>query len=140
MTTFLLVFFTIALLLEGIVTTLPLTLLALIILLLQKRAEWIFLLAFGSGLVLDILTLRPLGQTSIFFLIFLFLMLLYERKYEIQSMPFVMAVSGIGSVAYLLSVHSTMIFWQGVVSALIAGILFIFYRLQRKRYMVKDFT
>lgn len=135
MTIILLTFFALALLLEGMITTLPVTLIALIILLLQKREYWIFFLAFGSGLLLDLFTLQSLGLTSIFFVIFLFALLLYERKYEIQTLPFVVVSSFFGSLMYLLIMRSDMVFWQSFMSSVIGGVAFILYSTYRKRHL-----
>lgn len=90
-----------ALLLEGTLTYLPITLLLLIFLTVQKRGNWIFPTAFFSGLVLDIFYLNPLGLTSLFFLIFLFLIFLYERKFEISSPFFILISSFVGVVSFM---------------------------------------
>lgn len=137
MTIFLLVVFFIALFLEGTITTIPLTLLALIILLLQKREQWIFPLACVSGIFLDIMTMRQLGMTSMFFTFFLFFILLYEKKYEIQTLPFVAAVSFFGSLLYLFLLTIHPLFLQALTSCLIASMLFFLYSTYRKRLVRK---
>jgi len=69
--------------LEGTVTTLPLTLVCLLCLTIYKREGIVFLIAFLAGLLLDILRVNMVGESSLFFVVFVFLILLYQRKYEI---------------------------------------------------------
>src|SRR6266700_5012533 len=85
---------------EGTITTLPLVLIFLLLLAIRRRDEVVFVVAFISGLVLDILRLHTVGGTSLFLLCFLFLVLLYERKYEIDSLPFVILAAFVGTVGF----------------------------------------
>ena len=57
----------IAVVLQGTVTSLPLVLLILILLAVKMRSPNVFLLAFVSGMVLDIILVHPPGVSSIFF-------------------------------------------------------------------------
>jgi cell shape-determining protein MreD len=126
---------------EGTITTLPLTLIFILsfTILKRKRDSSIFLVAFLSGLLLDMVTLRTLGMTSIFFLSLSFLVLLYERKYEIATIPFVMAATFIGSVAYLWIFVKVSIFMQSIVASIIAVSLLIGIILLRKREVRKKY-
>src|SRR5579859_116016 len=92
----------IATFLEGTVTTLPLVLICLLCLTIFFRNLYLFIAAFFVGILLDAFALRELGETSIFFLLLIFLILLYQRKYEINSYPFVLIASFVGSLLYLL--------------------------------------
>lgn len=111
--------------LEGI-TTLPLVLIVLLCLYIVFKRPMLFALAFFTGLFLDLFLLRTLGQTSLFFLIFLILVLLYERKFEIRTVPFVFVASFLGSLFYLLTYGSDYVFAQALVSSVIAVLLFQF--------------
>lgn len=91
----------ICVLLEGSVTTLPLTLLLLIVLYCLTRADWIFIAAFVAGIILDVFLIRPLGVSSIFFLSTLLLIFLYQRKFEITSMYFMAGAQILCSMCYL---------------------------------------
>src|SRR5258706_10781636 len=86
--------------LEGTVTTLPLVLIYLLCLTIWKRDAVVFPIAFVGGLLLDILVVRAIGVSSLFFVIFVFLALLYQRKYEINSYPFVAFASFLGSIVF----------------------------------------
>lgn len=87
--TFIGLIFFLALFFQGSITTLPLLLIVLLLLYIFYRHEIVFLLAFISGVILDSLLVRSVGQSSIFFLSFLFLVFLYQRKFEISSYYFI---------------------------------------------------
>ncbi len=112
-----------AVIIESSLTSVPLVLSFLIALYLLKREVWIFPLAFFSGLVLDSLLLRPLGQTSLFFTLFLFLVELYERKFEIKTFSFVFMSSFLGSIAYLI-IFGGNIFPNVLISSFLAYLIF----------------
>jgi len=125
---FLIIFF-IALFLEGTVTNLPLVFISLVIITIAMRNLFLFLLAFISGIFLDAFALRPLGETSIFLLLCVFLMLLYQRKYEINSYPFVSLASFVGSLIYLLIFGYGNAFWLAGASIVVGLLLFMSFRI-----------
>jgi cell shape-determining protein MreD len=93
--------FIISLLLESTVIQLPLTLLLLIIVFVFRKSEDIFLLGFILGIFLDIFSFRQVGISSIFFISFLFLISLYDRKYEIRTLLFISIAAILGTSLYL---------------------------------------
>ena len=95
-------FFLISLIFESTLIQIPLTLMGLIVFFIVKKHEDLFVIAFFLGLILDIMSFRQVGISSIFFVCILFLISLYERKYEIKTLPFVIISSAIGSLVYLL--------------------------------------
>ena len=99
---YLLILLVIAIILEGAVTNLPLTLLCVLCLTILKRDASVFSIAFFAGLFLDVFGLRQLGGTSIFFLSFVLMILLYQRKYEIYSYQFVMVAAFLGALFFLV--------------------------------------
>jgi cell shape-determining protein MreD len=117
---------------EGVLTTLPLTLVFLLCLTVMKRQEWIFLLAFLAGMLLDIFTFRAVGMTSLFFVTYIFLLLIYQRKYETATMPFVVIASFFGSICYLLLIGMASFWLQSIISTLIAALAFTMYRVLNK--------
>lgn len=125
----------IALLLEGAVTTLPLVLIVLLCLTIYRRDGIVFPIAFAAGLILDIMTIRVLGASSIFFSLILFMILLYQRKYEINSYPFVTVSSFFGALGYLLVFGYANWFMQSVLSSIVAVLLFM-----PLRFFNKDLT
>lgn len=88
------------------------------------REYWIFPVAFLMGIFLDVLTFHTVGSTSMFFTIILGGVFLYERKFEIQSIPFITAFSFITTILYGIIFQTTSIFWQAVIVALCTGGVF----------------
>lgn len=106
------------------ITTLPFVLVVLLLLTILFKKSWIFVLAFFAGLFLDILLMRLLGESSVFFLIFIFIIFLYDRKFEIQSVPFVFLSSFLGVLLYLLIFDNNYVFGQALVSSVVSVLLF----------------
>lgn len=119
--------FILALLLESTLTTVPLVLLALLCLAVARKKTWIFPLAFFSGILLDILLVRVVGLTSLFFLVYLFFVLLYDRKYEIRTLPFIMVSAFVGTLLYGVLFSLPMLFIQAIISSFVAGGVFMIF-------------
>lgn len=109
-------------------TTLPFSAGVLVILYVWHRDSFVFFVAFILGLILDSLFVRDLGRTSFFFLVFLFVLFLYERKFEVNSLLFVFIASFIGGLSYLIFFGYSSIFLQALVSSLFAVVLFFVIR------------
>lgn len=120
---------------EGTITTLPLVLIVLLCVTVYKKSSWVFLYALLSGLLLDIFTLHTVGSSSIYFLSFILLILLYQRKYEINSVPFVLTTSFIGTFFYLLLFGYNNIVLQASVSSAFAVSFFF---IANRKYRTKD--
>lgn len=112
-------------LLEGFIS-LPLLLIALLTLMISLRSQFVLLVGFLLGLVLDLITLRPLGETSIFLCAFLLLILIYERKFETRTYAFVIFATIIGCASYSLLFGPTNILMQILLSVFFSSILFTF--------------
>lgn len=115
-------------LIEGTLTSLPLSLLLLLNIAIITKKTWVFAVAFLAGLLLDVLTLNPLGKTSLFFLIFIFIVLIYDRKFEIQTYPFVLISSFFGSLAYLLIFGYPGVLAQAAFACAVAVLFFFILR------------
>jgi len=113
-----------SILLETTVTSIPFIFVFLFLLLVITRQWYVFVLAFLTGIFVDTLLLRPVGETSAYLLCFLFLVLLYRRKYEIYSYPFVVLSSFVGSSLYLLFFGGDNILVQGLICAFLSFVLF----------------
>lgn len=114
----------IAVVLQGTVTSLPLVLLILIVSAVKIRSSNVFFLAFVSGIVLDIILVHPLGVSSIFFLSVLLVIFLYERKYELSSLIFVLSVTAVMSLVSGFLFPTPQLFLQVILSVVINGLLF----------------
>lgn len=111
--------------LEGSVTTVPLTLFSLIITYCFYKEDWIFVGAFFSGFVLDILLIRQVGTTSIFFLSSLVLIFFYQKKFEIASEYFVFLSLAIANLLYLFLFSQSDVFFSGISLACVGAVLFV---------------
>lgn len=112
-------------LLQGSVTTLPLVILFFLIAAVVTKKNWIFPSAFLVGIALDVFLLNPVGKTSLFLIVFLFVVLLYDKKFDIQTFPFVFLASFIGSLIYFITVsHTSNIFTQAILSGIISTFSF----------------
>lgn len=119
---FLLIFLSIVLQIS--ITTIPIVLDVILIFYILSRKSLAFLLAFASGFFLDIASVRIVGQSSIFLVTFLFIISLYERKFEIVSTCFVLFSSFVGSLLFLKIFGYDYIFQQALISAIFSTLLF----------------
>lgn len=121
----------IAILLESTLTTLPLVFIVLLCgAVVYKNAE-VLIAAVISGVILDMLLFRRIGGTGIFFLITLMLAFLYERKFEIKSLPFILIASFAGSLAYSFIFIKSEILLQSIVSCALAVCVFFVLRISK---------
>jgi cell shape-determining protein MreD len=123
----------IAILLEGTLTTMPLVFILLLCYDVLNRSGKVFYSAFAAGILLDIVTVRPIGASAIYFILFFALLLLYQSKYEIRSYFFVAVSSLVGSYMYLslLAQHRSLA--QALLSSCLAvGIYAVGRRLRKK--------
>ena len=114
--------------LESSVVTLPVVLLFLLFYTIITRSDYVFVIAFIVGIFLDMVMLRPLGFTSLYFLTILFLVFLYERKFEIGTIYFVMCAAFLSSFFYLLLFSRSFIFSQALVCAILSYVFYSWYK------------
>jgi cell shape-determining protein MreD len=123
----------IALILEGSLTSLPLVLLSLLLFRIATKSSNGFLLAFLAGILLDVFLVRPLGETSVYFLIVLFLIGMYEKKFEVNSLPFIMLATLTTAFVYLIIFPVPASFIQAISLTFMAGVLYILLRLKKTK-------
>jgi cell shape-determining protein MreD len=107
------------------ITTIPFVISILTVCAVMTRKSWVFFFAFFMGLFLDLSLLRPLGYTSLALVMFVFIIWLYERKFEIRTYIFVFLVTFIGSVFYLMVFEYNNVLLQSLVAAFSAIGLFV---------------
>jgi hypothetical protein len=129
MIVFLFLLLIISLFLEGTLASLPLVFVCLLCLTIVLRSSVLFLVAFLAGILLDVFALRSVGETSMFLLGAIFLLFLYQRKYEINSYPFVLLASFIGSLLYLFFFGYPYAFLQAILCTIFAAIVFTFIKM-----------
>lgn len=106
-------------------TTVPLTIAWLLSLFaVQRDARTISILCLASGIIIDSVLVRPLGQTSVFLLAMLSIVSLYERKFEIASAPFLAASSFVGSTVFLTLFGYTNVVSQSIIATILTVIMF----------------
>jgi len=123
----------VSLILEGSITSLPLVLLSLLIFRIAVSDNSGFLMAFLSGIILDIFLVRPVGQSSIYFLIILFLIGMYEKKFEVNSLLFIMLATFTTSLVYFLVFTSPSILIQTIFMTFLSGFLYVVLRLKKPK-------
>ncbi|MDP3941557.1 MAG: hypothetical protein Q8Q49_04595 [bacterium] len=109
---------------EGTFVTVPIVLGFLIVLQIRYASEWILLCAFFAGLILDSMLFRNLGATSLYLLSFLLLVSLYERRFEVKTVPFVLASVIVGTSGYLFVFGTRAFFWQIGITVFLSILLF----------------
>lgn len=120
---FLLIFF------EATITSVPLSIISLLFLLVFTRSLLLVLtLAFILGIILDAVFVRAFFERSLFFVLFLLAIFLYERKFEIKTLPFILLASFIGSISYLTFFSYSDKLIQAFTAAAIAALVFIVFQ------------
>ena len=114
--------------LESTVFPIAPTFVVLLLFTIYRKDKSVFAASFVAGLLLDLMLVRTPGLTAIFFLVVTFLILLYQRKYEIRSFPFVIVSSFAGSYLYLTFFGSGNLFVQAGINSIIAVSAFVVLR------------
>lgn len=109
----------------SVLTTIPIFIALLIVGTVVFRKPWVFFVAFSLGLFLDLIFIRHLGYTGLVFTILVFLIRLYERKFETQTFTFVFLTTFLGSIFYLWLFGYQTVFLQAFITALSAITLFV---------------
>ena len=126
-------FLTISILLESTLVTLPLTLLIIIFASVVIRKNDVFILAFFSGLFLDILKLGTIGFSSTYFVIITMIVFSYQKKFEITSLHFILITALIGTLGYLLIAGTSYVIFQTLTSTLLISISFLVFKKTNKK-------
>jgi len=108
----------------GGITTLPLSIGLLTVDAVVFRKPWVFSLALGLGLFSDLTTMGILGYSSLLFTLYVFLVFLYERKFETRTVVFVFISTFVGSAIYLTLFAYRIIWSQALINAIIWAFLF----------------
>ncbi|MBI5044570.1 MAG: hypothetical protein HZC02_01460 [Candidatus Levybacteria bacterium] len=117
----------IALYIEAVFTSLPIVLMALLLVTVFTKDTFVFGLSFIFGLLIDIFLVRHIGQSSLFFICSVLLVFLYERKFETKSLPFIVGASVVLSSAYFFVYPSPHPFLQIIISSIVASANFLLF-------------
>lgn len=129
------VFIIAAVIAESTITTIPLTLAVLTVYMILHKKTRYFYAAFAAGLVLDSLAVRVLGSTSAFFVIWLYLVILYDRKYEIRTGVFVFLSLFFGSIIFMYIFKYNYIFLNAFIGSVMGLALYL---VMRRNYKSSD--
>lgn len=99
------------LMIETTFLKIPFVLIILLVIFLRFKNQGIFFLAFVMGILLDSLNIQRLGISSLLFLLFLFCVSLYEKKYQIKTLPFVIISSFFGVLSYSYIIYHSYSIW-----------------------------
>lgn len=134
----------ISIILETTLIALPFVLLWLLLMVVLTQEEWVFIVAILTGFILDSLKLTIFGTHALFFAVFCLLLFLYEQKFELQSISFVLVMSFLGSAIYLLIFGSTnfilQIFLSGCLGVTFFLPLSIFYKNHVRSSITPEFS
>lgn len=125
----------ISLIFESSITTIPLTIAVLVVASVVLRDYVVFVLAFIFGILLDILTFKTVGLSSLFFTFLVFLILIYERKFEIYTPYFIAFASFLSSLIFLILFQRGNVIIQSLVCLAVA--LFLFEMFKKLNYKIK---
>ena len=115
-------------------TTIPFPLAILGVSAVIFRKSWVFFTAFFLGLIIDLFQLRFPGQTALFFVIFVFFLFLYKRKFETRTLTFVFFATFLGGLIYLLIFGYNNVLVQSLINAVAGVLLFKFLWLRLGRH------
>lgn len=113
----------ISVLLQGSLLSFPLVFVFLTNMAIKEKKLSILPMAFFLGLILDSFYLKTLGTTSIFFLIFLFGLFTYQRKFEIDNLSFIFASSFLGSMSFFLILGDSAILVKSLLVSLLTVLI-----------------
>lgn len=87
---------------EGLFLKVPFVLIVLLLTILFIHKPWVILLSIPAGLLLDSMTFRILGVSSLFFAIMMGVTFAYGKKFEIKSIAFTAFSSCLSAGAYFV--------------------------------------
>ncbi len=121
---FFIILLTIGLIFESSITTIPLTIPLLVVATVIFRDYTVFLLAFIFGILLDIILFKTVGLTSLFLVLLVFLILAYEKKFEINTKYFIALSTFLSSFFFLILSQRGNVILQSAISIAVAITLF----------------
>lgn len=97
---------------------------------------FIFFLSFLTGILIDSLSFSFLGERSIYFLIILFLVFLYQKKFEVKNFWFVTISCFMGLLFYNLIFYFKFYFLFDLIVGFLSGFIFLILNRIIKSYEV----
>lgn len=113
-----------ALLMQGTYATMPFVIGILLLYYVFAKNLSVFPLAWISGIILDAFWVQAIGTTSLFLVIFLYFVSVYEKKFEIVTVPFIFFSTFLGSFVFLLFFDYQYALLQACINSVVAALLF----------------
>lgn len=114
----------VAIFVQGNISTIPVVISVLLLMYILYKSAWIFFAAFISGIIIDSATLSQMGVTSMYLVLFVFSIYLYERKFEIQTRQFTILSSFVGGSIYSIVTSGDAFLLHGLWCSIITLALF----------------
>lgn len=114
----------IALFVESLFFQIPITLIVITYVAIFQKKEWVIPFTVFIGILLDSLTFRPIGVTSLFFLCVIGLLYLYKKKFETNHALFGIVFTILACVFYIFVFDYQQIFLATLWSVFLASLLF----------------
>lgn len=127
-----------SILLETTVLSFPFTLMVLLTYFIARKTPAAFIVACVAGVCIDILQVQHVGATSIFYVMMLFLVFLYNRKYEIQSPFFIILSVFIATLLFSLSFTGKFLLVHALLNACLGGIVYKVVQMVEVRIAMRD--
>lgn len=108
-----------------VATTLPLFLFALLLAYVFVPSPVLFAAAYGMGIFLDILLLQTIGVSSAMGIGFLFLIFLYERKFEVRTPHFIFLATLFATLCWFFLFYHRLEVFPSLFSAIIVCLVFL---------------
>ncbi len=112
----------------------PFVLIILLLTVIFIQKPWIIFLSIPAGFLLDSLAFRVIGESSLFFAVMMGIFFAYGKKFELESLGFMVFASGLTSLVYFLIFGSETIVIQTGLSIGVGIILFILLSFLTERF------
>lgn len=123
--------------LQGSLFSIPFIIPIILLYFIFSKKESAFFAAAVFGILIDILLLNPLGATSIFLIIFLFISTMYTRIFEAENFYFAAVFTLIGSGVYSYIFYPSDFVLKAIVCLAIVVFVYLVMRAARRAPSVK---
>lgn len=120
------IFLFLIMLLQSSFTTLPFVVATFVLLATFYRKDWVVFVAFLCGILFDIMSFKTIGATSIFLVAMIFLIYVYQNKFEIGNYRFVFISVFVSSFFFLFFMNFNNIFSPSLFMGLVSSVVFYF--------------
>lgn len=124
---------TVSAFLQSSILSIPVMIPVLLLYFIYSKNPNVFIISAIFGAFIDILLLNPIGESSIFLGIFLFVSSLYQRIFEIETFYFAAVFTFTGSLIYSYVFYPSNFVLKAIVCLMLAFIIYYAYHTLRNR-------